>query len=283
MPLLSLLFLWRIRMSEIKPSTFVVENAPWSISKADVAALCPHKFYLQYIKKVKLEGLAPNVDALIGKAVHRALEFAITGRPLAQCLQFAIDEFKLTTHEIDRVMSFELAATHFVDRFESYRRRHDCAEPVTEQRLAIDFDGNSVDFFNNKGLLRGVIDVYTCLKTKPYALIIDHKTGKEQDLHYYENQFNAYTLLLKAKIPTIMGVIVGINFLQEDAIELRENGKITPVQDITPFMENIIRYLNKATETTHNHTICKTGPLCGWCDYREICPAMGANHGRKVE
>jgi hypothetical protein len=259
-------------MPTVKPSTFVKEHAPWSISKAGVALNCPHRFYLQYIKKVRLD-LPPNPDSLVGTTVHKALELALTDRPLNRCLELAIAENKLTTNEIDRVMGFEVSAQNFIRKFNAYRKKHNGGEPQLEKRFAIDFDGNPTKFFDNKGFLRGVIDLYMLIQDKPHAVILDHKTGKEHDLNFYDPQFNSYLLLLKAQRPQLQGIVVGINFLLTDNVEFKNRGKLCDVRDVTPIFEEMITYLNNATMDTHKHTVCNKGPLCGWCDYISVCPA----------
>lgn len=270
-------------MPTVQPSTFVKEHAPWSISKAGAAQQCPYRFYLQYIKKLRLD-LPPNSDSLVGTTVHKALELALTGRPLVRCLELAIAENKLTTNEIDRVMGFEVSSQNFMRKFAAYQKKNNGAPPSLEQRFAIDFDGNPTKFFDDKGFLRGVIDLYMLIKNRPHAVILDHKTGKEHDMNFYNPQFNSYILLLKAKQPQLTGIVVGINFLLADTVEFKNKGKLCDVRDTTPIFEEMVTYLNTATAEAHNHTRCNKSPLCGWCDFKSVCPAHSdGKHGRQAQ
>lgn len=266
----------------IKPTTFVKEHAPWSVSKADTAKQCPHRFYLKYIVKKKVD-LPPNADALVGQAVHRAVEFALSGRPVDKSFKFAIEEFKLTSNEIERARALIPATQNFLRKFNHYCKKHNANTPKMEQRFGIDFEGNPVEFFNNNGFLRGVIDLYMTFKGTRNAVILDHKTGKHRALHYFRNQFNAYILLLKANSPELEGIQTGINFLKEDTIEFVKG--LQDVRDVQPIFEEIVQFLNESTKEAHKHELVRPGPLCGWCDYQHICPAHadGTNGSKEKE
>ncbi len=268
-------------MSIVKPTDFVREHAPWSYSKASVASQCPFKFKLQYIKKQKTY---PSPDALVGQVVHTALEYALTGRPVSTCFALAIDEDeRLTSNEIERIKGFIPSAQKFIRRFKAYRKQYPTYEPQLEKRFGVGFDGKLTKFFDNSSLLRGVIDVYMLFKKSPDGFILDHKTGKEHELKHFTDQFNIYTLLLKAKEPNLNRVRVGLNFLKTDAIVL---GKLQDVRDIQSIMDKVITFLNASTLETHKTQLIKQGPLCNWCDYQqEYCPAFarGDTDGQEVK
>ncbi len=268
-------------MTTVKPTEFVKEHAPWSISKAEVAKQCPHRFNLQYIEKKRM-GLPPSREALIGTAVHSALEYALGGKlSVNKCFKIAIVEHKLTTKEIEEVRGLQPAVENFLRKFGSYRKRHGTTPPIIEQKLAVDFEGNPVRFWdNNRGLIRGVIDMSVRFNGRPHALILDHKSGKAHDLKYYTNQFRAYALFLRASIPELTHIKLGINFIRADRVEFQEG--MMDVRDIQPMFEQVLTFLNEATQDAHKHTMVRPGPLCNWCDYKGICPAHadGAN-GKK--
>jgi hypothetical protein len=267
-------------MSNVKPTEFVREHAPWSYSKASVASQCPFKFKLQYIDKKKTY---PSADAIVGQAVHKALEYALTNRPVKACFEIAITEDeRLTSNEIERIEGFIPSAQKFIRRFNAYRTKYPAYEPKLEQRFGVGFDGKLAKFFDNTSLLRGVVDVYMLFKKNPDCLILDHKTGKAHDLKYFTDQFNIYTLLLKAKEPNLERVRVGLNFLKTDEIVL---GKLQDVRDIQPVMDKVVNFLNASTKETHKSQLVKQGPLCKWCDYQqEYCPAFaGGDNGQETK
>ncbi len=271
-------------MADVKPTSVVTEFAPWSISKAGVAQQCPHRFYLQYVLKKKMN-IPPTPEALIGKAVHSALEYALGAKgkmSVTKCFKLALVEHRLTTKEIEDARGMQPAVENFIKKYTGYSQRHGIAMPAIEQRLAVDFDGKPVRFWDNdKGLIRGVLDLSARFKKRPWALILDHKTGKERDLSYFGNQFNAYALFLKAVAPELDEIKLGINFIRADRIELRKD--MLDVRDIQQVFERVLTFLNEATVDAHNYELVRPGPLCGWCDYRSECPAHvdGAN-GKKA-
>jgi len=261
-------------MSDIKPTEFVKEYAPWSVSKAEVAKQCPHRFHLQYITKKRMN-LPPTRESLIGTAVHSALEYALRGKgelTMAKAFKIAIVEHKLTSSEIDEARALQPAVENFIHKFRKYRKRHGTGRPVIEQKLAVDFNGNPTKFWDNdNGLIRGVIDLSVRFTGRPHALILDHKTGKDHDLKYFEKQFNAYALFLRAAIPELTHIKLGINFIRADRVEFQKG--MVDVRDIQPVFEQVLTYLNEATHEAHNHNLVRPGPLCNWCDYKSICPA----------
>lgn len=261
-------------MTDTKPTSIVTEHAPWSISKAEVARQCPHRFYLQYIVKKKMN-VPPTKEALIGKAVHSAVEYALGSQgkmSVGKCFKLSLVEHKLTTKEIEEARGLQPAVENFIRRFLAYRKKHGIVIPSIEQRLSVDFEGKPTKFWDNKnGLIRGVLDLSARFTGKPWALILDHKTGKERELHYFDKQFNAYALFLKAATPELEAIKLGINFIRADRVDFKKG--MMDVRDIQPIFEQVLTFLNEATQDVPNHNLVRPGPLCGWCDYRSICPA----------
>lgn len=222
--------------------------------------------------------LPPSRESLIGTAAHTALEYAVGGKhTVARCIKISVTEHRLTTPEIEAVKAFQPAIENFLSKFSSYRQRHNAGTPVIEQQLAIDFNGKSVGFWANNILIRGVVDLSVPFIGRPHALILDHKSGKEHDLKYYEDQFMTYALLTKAKTPELEAVKLGINFIKTDRVAFRKG--MHDVRDIVPLVDRAVTFLNDAAQDVNNIKLVRPGPLCDWCDYYSICPAQadGAN------
>ena len=269
-------------MANIKPTSFVLDHAPWSASKADTANQCPYKFNLQYKQKKKMN-VPPSKEALIGTAVHTALEYALGGKQtVARCFKMAIVEHRLTTTEIEDVKAFQPIAENFLRKFKNYCVRHNTSKPILEEQLGVDIYGNSLGFWDKKVLMRGVIDVSLIFSGKPHALILDHKTGKDHALKYFTNQFNTYSLLIKARTPELEEVKLGINFMKADRVEFKN--EMQDVRDIQILMDKVISFLNDSTtDASENPNLVRSGPLCDWCQFISICPAHadGANEKQK--
>lgn len=266
-------------MADIKPTSFVLDHTPWSVSKANVAKQCPKRFYYQYVKKQKLAKKPYNWASKLGKAVHELLEYMLAGHTEEQSQALVDKKYTFTSVELEEYLSFIPNVKQFLAYFASYKQRHAIKETLFEKKLSVDIDGNPVRFFdNNRGFLRGVLDMSVLFAKKPDALILDHKTGKNHGIPYFKNAFNAYTLLLKATNPELQRIKIGINFLRDGDIDFMPG--MLDARDIQQLMQTNIKFLNDATQMAHNFELVRPGPLCGWCDYRGICPAKadGANH-----
>lgn len=264
--------------NKVIPSSFVLKYAPWSVSKADSVKDCPRKFYYGYVVKEKR---VSNADALVGKAAHSALEFALEGRPVSRAIDFAIEMHKLTTNEVERVIAFQPAIEHFIEKFKNYCNTHKTHPPKYEQKLAVDIEGKAVaNFFDNKRVfIRGVLDIAVRFKNNPYALVVDHKTGKDRGLTYYSNQFLAYRILMKAAHPEVTRILSGVNWVKSDTIDL---GKFVDIPNIEDPMSEFIEYLNEATKHAGDLSNYRKNRLCDWCDYKSLCPMFNSKASADV-
>lgn len=274
----------------VTPNEFVLANAPWSVSKADVARECPKKFDFQYIQKIKVPGIRA-FEATTGQIVHRALELALSGVPINKSFDLALQGVResMSTNEVEDVLTYKPAVQGFIGKFNAYKMKHQGAPPVLEQKLAVDLSGNAVPFFgkdssgNEIAFLRGVIDMSMLFPGKPVALIMDHKTGKYKPIENYRAQFDMYLMLLKAANPSLEEVKIGINYLKVNKIEfVRE---MEDVRDIAPIRDRLLRFMNDSTRETHKLDWARRGPLCKWCNFYDICPAQTGNPdgGKKEE
>lgn len=252
----------------VEPSAFVLKHAPWSYSKAETAAQCPLRFFLTYVQKRKRG--KPNADALVGQAVHKILEFMISGRSWNLAYEAARESYDLTSNEIDRVDEMKFAAQNFMTKLGKYQERHNIQDTWIERKLGITLDGAPTRFFGNDVFFRGVVDLALFPKDRGHVIILDHKTGKRRSLHYYEKQFDCYLLLIKASLKTLSQGRVGIHWAKEDLIELSKKSR--NIAEIEPYREQLIQWLNSAVEETDNFDKTKRGPLCPWCDHQAECP-----------
>lgn len=267
------------------PSEFVMQHTPWSLSKANTAQQCPHKFYLQYVKKVKTP-YNVNYYTRVGKAVHKALEYALGGMAIGRAFQLAVAGAPLASGEADAVQNFIPAAQRFITGYRDYTARNACAKAQIEQKLSVDFNGNPVKFFDNdKGFFRGVIDVYSKFTTQPAAVVLDHKTGRIKDLSEYQTLFSAYALLLGAQCPELKVAYVGINHMADGTVALAPQPH--NLENRECLMASIVSFLNDATVEAHDYDVTRKGPLCKMCEYQQSghCPiyAGDVSHGENQE
>lgn len=254
-------------------SDFVLKHAPWSMSKADTAKNCPYKFHLKYVDKAK--GITTTSDAVIGSAVHKALEHYFNGIPLVTAFETAVKEYNLTTKEIESVYALYPNTANFVEKFSKYRIKNASIDPKIELKLGITVDGTPAKFFDNANcFFRGAIDLLLQFKSEiPSALVLDHKTGKAHPIEHFQTTLNAYILLAKVSaFPEMRRAIVALNFIKDNEISFSRTGW-QQTTDIAPYLLDLYRYLNDATKNAQNPEVTNRTPLCGWCEFQQNCPA----------
>jgi CRISPR/Cas system-associated exonuclease Cas4 (RecB family) len=260
----------------IEPNLFVRKYGPWSISKADTVRNCPRKFKYQYIEKIRKLEAPKKGDALVGKAIHKLLEYAIRlNKPANLFTANVISEFTLTGEDVDRFNSLVPAADSLVARLAKSQLRWSAFPPKIEQKLAVDINGHVVNFFDDsKAFFRGVIDISYQIKNRKHLIVMDHKTGKYRDINYYKSQMDGYLWLVKGLDPELEAVQTAVNYLQTDQTIY---ALIERVPDAGELGDRVIAFLNKSTAKVTDLEVMTVGPLCLWCDYHSICPSHGAD------
>lgn len=250
------------------PHPLLIELGPWSVSKIDTLAQCPKKFQFNYVHKIKIERPVGKA-LLVGQAVHKVLQYAITGRNLDASFEFAISECKLTSEEIDEVNGYRPAITSFLLKYKHYLQKYDIRESITEKQYAIALDGTPSKFFDNAvTFIRGVVDLAMFTRVQPHLIVIDHKTGKYRDFSHYDVQFDFYRLLLRAAYPNITGIVTGIHRVTDANIQ---TSPLIGVSDIEPLFNNVVNHMNWVAENITDLEEKKTGWWCRFCDYADRC------------
>lgn len=249
----------------------IFEYAPWSPSKIDTAAKCGKAFEYRYI--IKPEGALPKGSAArVGTTVHRIQELAIRGTEIKVAADTAIaEDSELTNIETQDVLSFLPSVEAFTKKLKIFSGKHSVKEVLTELKLGMTADFIPCDYDAPNALIRGIIDVCIVLEDG-HVVIIDHKSGKLKPISAFNKQLNIYTLLTYAKYQETTGLQCAINFMAHDKIdwgEPRKPGYVTKV--LQPWF---MTYLNTQVQRLKGFE-ARVSPLCGWCDYRDICPEWG--------
>ena len=253
------------------------KNGPWSVSKLGVIEQCSLKFDWKYGSDKLKEERIEDASAVVGVAVHHALELALGGVSVKAAFAGAIQAHPLMSDQVDQVMAFYEQVATFVKRFAALRHVWGVADTqagvMIERKWGLDANFKSCGFFDKEVVFRGVVD-YALLTSKNNLVIVDHKTGKEHDIEYYDTQFKSYCLLALAKNPTLNSVHTGINFVMND--RLLWSKKPVPAQQIRDeYQPWLISYINKACEGLKDPPKPTKQRLCDWCGYKNICPAHG--------
>lgn len=261
----------------VEVTPFVKKHAPWSVSKADTAKQCPLKFKHAYVRKTA-KG-RPGEEAQVGLTIHKILELVLTGKSLEDAKEIALNDpqVQLLTVEREKIEAAMPAVATFIRRTMSFIDKRGGADLLIEKKIAASFTGGPLAFFNNSGLLRGVLDVGILFKDRPHLMIIDHKTGKNRGLEYYSWQFLSYTLLAKANFPEITHIIPAIHWVQDEYTDV---GKVIEVSGTAEWVDKVVEHLNATTrDAAENLDTVKPSRLCDWCDYQALCPAKNQATG----
>ena len=251
---------------------YVQKNGPWSFSKAGVIAKCSLQYDYKYgTQKRPEEPRVSSEDSRIGVAVHKALEFALDNIPIKKAFQFAIDQGELTTDESERVMSFFDQINRFVKRIAAFKEKNGVRPQnvLIEYKIGMTADFKNCQFFDKTGLFRGVLD-FTMLTAQGDAVVIDHKSGKQKDLKYYEDQCKAYCVLALAFRPELRGVQTAINFVQTD--QLLWNPRVTAETIRNEYHPWLLKFLADSCASLQSPPEPHEGWWCDWCGYKGSCP-----------
>lgn len=254
--------------------------APWSPSKASLAAQCGKAFKLRYIDKVK--GLEQSSVAKIGNVAHRAQELAINGTSTSTAIKTATGEKDNLTHkEREILQSFAGSVDLFLQKLNEFGNKYPIKETRTEMEWAITSDYKPCGYWDSEAMIRGIVDVALLLENG-YLIIIDHKSGKKRAISKYAVQLDVYTVMGYAQFPGVKGVQTAINFMAHDA-DIKWGPPRSPEYIETVLQPWLTKYLTDKVTKLETFGASIT-PLCGWCDYRDICEEWLA-HGeiRKQE
>lgn len=154
-------------VEELKPVT-------WSYSGMKNFQGCPRRYH--EVNVLKNYPFVETPQTIYGKKVHKAIEDYFTD---GLCLPDEYAAFKT-----------------IVEKFASIG-----GERLPEVRLAVDVNGEPVDFFNESAWVRGIADLLIVSKNGKRALIVDWKTGGKNypDISQLELMF----LLARSKYPAV--------------------------------------------------------------------------------
>lgn len=258
----------------------VKKNGPWSISKLGTIEQCSLKFHYKYGPPKFKEPETATEESQIGVLVHRALELALGGMKPARAVQQALDERDVLSDQRDTVMGFFEQICSGVNRFEKLKAvwgvKNTPNHVMIERKWGLRADFSACQFFDNENVVfRGVVD-YALLTAKNNLVIVDHKTGKERALDYYDAQFKSYCLLAVAKFPEVKNIQTGINFVLADK-PLWSPKTVSAEQVREEYRPWLISYMTKACEGLTEPPTPTKQKLCDWCGYKSICPAHGGD------
>jgi len=251
----------------------LVKYGPWSPSKASLAATCALAFKYRYIDKV---ATGPKGSAaIVGVTVHRAQELVLQGVHVAEALSTAITESEsdLTHKDKEKVKTFAQPLIDFDERIRVFKSNYPVKHVLLENKWAVTKDYEACDFADERGIIRGIVDMSLVLESG-HVIIIDHKTGRVRPATYYTTQLHFYTVMALAHFPDLKGVQCALHYVAHSKLEWSNPVKPSYIKDV--LQPWLIDYLNKKSvkADTPDATV---GKHCDWCDFRTICTVRGRN------
>ncbi len=283
----------------------VLEERPWSPSKAQTALKCPLAYHLKYRLKVK-DDRPGGTEARVGTTTHALYEWGLrddlpdastvlgesrkadeaptavpvsthTEEELDRRLPYLLDLFsreernQLDEDSIALVRSFLPRVKSFILGMQRIAVKYGVEVFYLEHRAALDVNMKACGYNDPTALIRGVMDMGYRTRDGMYV-VIDHKTGKPKSLGDYNDQLNSYKLFVIETHPDIIGVQCGVNHTRKEhmdwaAPETREHIE----RNVKAWLQ---QYLNgvglKLAQLKGREDTPKPTPLCNWCGYADF-------------
>jgi len=249
----------------------LLKYAAWSPSKASLAGTCPLAFKYRYIDKIPIGD--KGTAAKVGVTVHRAQELLLQGHSIHDALDVAIkeSEAELTHNDQEKVRSFAQNMLEFQKRINKFTVSNPVKQTLLESKWAVTAGFKSCEFFDEDGIIRGIVDMSLVLESD-YVIVIDHKSGRVRPASYYKTQLDFYTVMALAVFPHLKGVQCALHYVAHGKLEW---GSPVAPQYIREVLQPwLLGYLNKKAERV-DAAIATPGMHCKWCDFREICTFRG--------
>lgn len=254
-----------------------MRHAALSPSRASDFKTCPLKFRFRVIDKLPEP---PSMAALRGTIVHSVLERLFDFPPAArddstaQGLLYSMWERHIEKSPQDaQLFSTESERTQWLES----------ARPLITQYFSLEnpsyLEPAGREQFINATLpsglaIRGIIDRLDRSPTGQLR-VIDYKTGKSpapryQDGALFQMRFYATALFYSQNVLPARTQLLYL----KDGRTLTYDPVPADVDSTTAEIESIWSGIRGAIETGFEP---RTGPLCNWCHFKEICPAYGGS------
>jgi RecB family exonuclease len=258
------------------PSTRALIHAPWSASKVATALRCPRLFHFKYVDKVAELEVMP--EARIGKALHKALEWALAGQSATDANSKARAELK---EEVDQLRFDRLAdaVAPFVTRIARFRRQRRVSRQLLEYSLAIRDDLSATSFYSGDAYYRGILDAGYLFNDDTIALV-DHKTGVRLPGTTVADQLGGYAVLAAASFRPA-STWLGVHWVASRAVEW--NTPLPAAEISEKLVPELLDNIEAAALAVDDGPRTNPGPWCDRCAYRSICPASREQRYEPVE
>ncbi len=240
------------------------------------ALRCPRLFHFKYVDKVPELEVMP--EARIGKALHKALEWALAGSPASEASAKARAELK---DEFDQLRFDRLADSigPFVTRIAQFRRQRRVNRQLLEYSLAIRDDLSTTSFYSGDAFYRGILDAGYLFNDNAIALV-DHKTGVRLPGTTMADQLGSYAVLAAASFRP-GSTWLGVHWVANRAVEW--SAPISAAEIEEKLVPELLDNIEAAALAVSDGPRTNAGSWCDRCAYRSICPASREQRYEPVE
>ena len=238
---------------------------------------CPKKFEYRYVLKLKRD--TESIEGFVGKQVHEVLErlYGFTAQGKVPSLGRVIERFRIWWNErYDpvrvRIVRTENNADYYREIGERclgnyYRRCYpfDGDETIaTEEHVLFSLDED--DRYRIQGFIDRVV------RSRDGAVEIhDYKTSARVPSQHrldQDRQLALYQMGLSGRFGVETPMRLVWHYLAPNQVRTSSR---TPEQ-LDALRSDTIGLIDRIRATTHFEP--KTGPLCRWCEFADVCPAQ---------
>jgi putative RecB family exonuclease len=236
---------------------------------------CPLQYQYRYIDKIRSE--VQGVEAFMGKLVHEVLEALYADLPRARAegagpfremfqrlWDSNVNSSVRVVRENMTLADYRALGSQCVEEF--YRRYHpfDTGE-VLGCELEVEFSLDAAGQYR----MRGFIDRVDRLASGVFE-VHDYKTGvlPRAGALRRDRQLTLYEIALREMWEGVRQVRLVWHYLAYD----REFVEQRSLEDLQRVRIDTIRSIQDIEASAQFPA--RVGPLCSWCEYRAICPAM---------
>ncbi|MDQ7826593.1 MAG: PD-(D/E)XK nuclease family protein [Candidatus Eremiobacteraeota bacterium] len=247
----------------------------FSYSRIQAFETCPAKYHFTYIKKIRQD--FESVEAFMGSRVHESLEFlykrvaSSVAPSLEEVLAYYGKRWEEAWSDNVTIADSELTSDHYralgekclVRYYERYKPFHGAITIGLEYKADFNLDDEGRYPFT------AVIDRLSKISDCCWE-IHDYKTGSAMPTQQQldgDTQLAIYQLALGKLFPHVREVALVWHYLAFDE-ELRSERTGDQIEELRSSLIGKIDTIASQKEFP-----VKTGPLCGWCSYKAICPA----------
>jgi putative RecB family exonuclease len=249
----------------------------YSISRINTYNSCPQKYKFHYIDRIKPPSGEVSLNSLVGSCVHKTLE-TMYRKYMSTKIWPTLEEIKEEYLEIwDQEYSQNIIVIHLADNPEKFKKDgleilntyflQQKEKEFIDQTIAVERSFFvTIDGYKIKAIVDRID-----YKENDTFLIHDYKTtSRFPEIKNLENdrQLPLYQMAVKETYPDAKNISLTWHFLRfSKSVTITKNdSELNEIK--SEIVENI-----KTIELDRNFQPNKT-PLCGWCSYKDICPAF---------